>query len=127
MQDRDAFKAALDAALGTRPEVKAATAADQLRRLKDFSVKAAVAAMDLTGQPTWDVFLSWVQERRNTLTEERTALVDAVVDRSRADVTSIIAVKLDLAHVEGQLEALEWAVSLPKQAIENGKVAETVS
>ena len=127
MYDRDAFRSTLTQVLGERPEVKAASVADQLRRLKDFSIKAAVAAEDLTGKPEWDTFLAWVEERRYKLAEERFALVDALTDRSRADPNSLIAIKLDLAHVEGQLEALEWAASLPKQAIENGKVAEAVS
>ena len=127
MYDRDAFKSAVDTLLGGRPEVKAATAQDQLRRLKDFSIKASVSAMDLTGQPTWDTFLAWVQEHRGRIVEERTALVDALTDRSRADPIGIMSIKLDLVFVEGQLDALDWVVTLPKRVIENGKTAETMS
>lgn len=112
--DRDEY----DRMLARRAQERARDQAPELRRIG----QAAVAAERLTGEATWDYFLTIVQDaleqtdRAIAEIQERIAAVEVVGD-------ALTAAKVRLVQLESRAEALRQVIEIPRRVMELGEAA----
>jgi hypothetical protein len=93
--------------------------APELRR----QVQAATAMQNLTGSSEWNGFLNLVEGMR----QEALAMRDAAEQHLQApdvvDVADLMRAKIARSSAVAVVEALDRVVAIPKQLLEEGKVA----
>ena len=112
--------------MANRPGSKGDGLADDAliqRRLVDFTVQAAVSAEKLTANPEWDRFLSYLQASLERANAERQSVIDKLIETHVLDPQSLALLKIRQAWLDGVRHALNWAMVLPKQLVENGEAA----
>lgn len=86
--------------------------------------QAAVKAENLTGDPLWDTYLSYVQAGIERMEMVRDACLEKLGSSSLVDQNQIMATKVALAEAKAMIEAWQAVLSLPKDLKENGGKAE---
>ncbi len=89
----------------------------------EFLAQAEVHQRNLTGQPEWDRFLSYIQSTRDRIGQARLALKEKLCDISLVDNNEIMAVKMDIVRLDSLAEAFDAVLSLPKDIMETGEKA----
>ncbi len=89
----------------------------------EYLVQAQVKMELLTGDQHWDIYLSWIQCSLEALRNQKTQLTDKLCDPNLVDPNAIMAVKLALADVSGQIIAIEAIIGLPKAIMESSEKA----
>ncbi len=93
----------------------------QLRTLE----QAAISSDKVTGSPEWDKFLTYFGGQRKDLTDAYNNLQDALNAPQCVQYETLVAIKLQMAYLRGQLDNLLWAEGLPKQLHEGGDAAKS--
>ena len=89
----------------------------------EFLVQAQVKMENLTGDQYWDRFLSLVQAGLDKMKAQEVSLRDALCSPGMVDPNDIMAIKLSLANVGGQIASLEMVLQLPTDIINSGEQA----
>ncbi len=89
---------------------RAAQHRPQLEMLAQAEVKAGL----MTGDPNWDIFLSYLQAALETTEAQRDGFTAAIADPATVDHDRIMAAKICLAECKGRIEAFQAVISLPK-------------
>lgn len=89
-----------------------------------LALQAAVLAENLTGDKHWDYFLQCLQ---GALEDSRDREIDILKRLGSPDYIvyeTLVRLKLALAHAQGMISTLVWAITLPREIKETGKVAQ---
>ncbi len=94
---------------------------------RDYDLKmvrqAAVKAELLTGDPVWDLFLTYLQHTVEETEAYRQSAQDILTHPSTVDHHSMLQAKIVLAECNSRIAILEAVISLPKDLIEMGAKA----
>lgn len=82
--------------------------------------QAAVKAELLTGDPVWDLFLTYLQHTIEETEAYKLNALDALVHPATVDHHSMLQAKIALAECNARITILEAVISLPKDLIEMG-------
>ncbi len=77
----------------------------------------------LTGDPNWDIFTKIAQARIDELKEELTARRSRLTDGPYEGTDEIIAQRIEISRVVGQVESLTNIQMIPKRLKEKGAEA----
>ncbi len=89
----------------------------------EYLVQAEVKMGLLTGNPDFDVFLSYIQSTLNGLDERLGQARNVLCDPKTVNSDLITALKLEIAEVGGMIKSMEAVLSLPKGIMEEGEKA----
>jgi hypothetical protein len=94
---------------------------------RDYDVKmvqqAAVKAELLTGDPVWDLFLTYLQHTIEETEAYRQNAQNVLVHPSTVDHHEMLQAKIALAECNSRIDILRAVISLPKDLIEMGTKA----
>lgn len=93
------------------------------RTTLEMLAQQAVTAQNLTGNPLWDTYLSYLQA---AVEREKTALETLTATLTRPDLVNadaIMTVRIALHRCQERIWAWESAMALPKLLVEGGKAA----
>ncbi len=85
--------------------------------------QAAVKAELLTGDPVWDLFLTYLQHALEETETYRQSAQDTLTHPNMVDHHSMLQAKIALAECNSRIAILEAVISLPKDLIEMGAKA----
>ena len=100
--------------------------AEEHRGQLEMLAQAEVKAADLTGDPVWDRFLSYVQAAIEATEAQRAGFAAAIADPATVDHDRIMVSKINMAQCQGRIDAWNSAISLPTDIIKMGKEARTL-
>ena len=106
-----------------RLETKKAEKAAEHRPQLQMLAQAEIKARNLTGDPIWDLFLSYLQAFLETTEDQQRAFESALTDSKTVDHAGILVAKIGAAECKSRVETLEAVISLPKDLIEMGQEA----
>lgn len=89
----------------------------------EYLAQAEVKMENLTGDPYWDIYLSYLQEALERMTARHSQLEAELCSPDTVDPNAIMGIKLAIAQIGGQIDAVEQAISLPKSIMEMGERA----
>lgn len=90
-------------------------------------IQQAQVRMDaLTGDPHWDLLLSYVQSAIERATREAEQHVSSLVSPMVVNPDEIMGLKIAHAQLEGQIQAWAAVMDLPKDIKESGEQAKTL-
>lgn len=89
----------------------------------EYLVQAEVKMELLTGNPHWDVFLSYIQSTLEGLNFRLTQAREALCSTATVSPDLITQLKLEIAEVGGMIKSMEAVLSLPKGIMEEGEKA----
>ena len=92
----------------------------------EYLVQAEVKMGLLTGNPHWDVFLSYIQSTLDGLNARLGLAKDSLCSSSTVNPDLITALKLEIAEVSGMVKSMEAVLSLPKGIMEEGEKAREI-
>lgn len=92
----------------------------------EYLVQAEVKMELLTGDPHWDVFLSYIQSTIEGLKDRLFTARDSLCSSSTVNPDLITALKLEIAEVAGMIKSMEAVLSLPKGIMEEGEKAREI-
>lgn len=92
----------------------------------EMLAQAEVRAAHLTGDPTWDVFLSYIQAAVETTEAQRASFEAVITDPRTVEHERMLVAKIGLAECQARIDAWEAAISLPKDIIKMGREARTL-
>lgn len=93
-----------------------------IRPQMERAVQASVAMEQLTGSAEWDYFLSLVQARVREFEAIRDAQKEVLLSPAATDHEARIA-KIQHAAALASVDALQWAIGLPRTIRDNGEAA----
>lgn len=85
--------------------------------------RAAVAAEKLTGDESWDHFLTLLQDVIDRSVAREAMAMDTLRSPGVLDHSSLLAAKVDLIRMQERREVLEQVIALPRKLKEKGKEA----
>ncbi len=100
--------------------------AEEHRPQLEMLVQAEVKAGLLTGDPNWDIFLSYIQAVLEVAKGQRDAFAAVIADPATVEHDRIMSAKIGLAECKGLIDAWEAVISLPKDILEVGREARTL-
>ncbi len=109
-----------------RTEGKKAERAQERRPQLEMLAQAEVQAGLLTGDPNWDIFLSYIQAVLEVTKGQRDAFAAVIADPATVEHDRIMSAKIGLAECKGLIDAWEAVISLPKDILEVGREARTL-
>lgn len=89
----------------------------------EYLVQAEVKMELLTGNPHWDIFLSYIQFTLDGLNSRLSQARDALCSPATVNPDLITSLKLEIAEVGGMVKSMEAVLSLPKGIMEEGEKA----
>jgi len=89
----------------------------------EFLAQAEVHQKNLTGQPEWDRFLSYLTEFGERLEAERAAAKDALLAPETVNHDDVMRLKLVIADLGGMIRCLNTILALPRDIVETGEKA----
>ena len=89
----------------------------------EYLVQAEVKMELLTGNPHWDIFLSYIQAHLDGLKDRLFQSRDSLCSSSTVNPDRITSLKLEIAELAGIIKGLEAVMSLPKGIMEEGEKA----
>ncbi len=92
----------------------------------EYLVQAEVKMELLTGNPHWDIFLSYIQSTLDGLKDRLFAARNSLCSSSTVNPDLITALKLEIAEVGGMVKSMEAVLSLPKGIMEEGEKAREI-
>lgn len=102
---------------------KAAERVNGNRGNLEFLAQAEVKQKNLTGNPDFDTFLSYIQEAAERMRGEFLVMKDKLCDSAISDPAEIMASKLLISEMKGRIQAMEAVLSLPNEITEKGEKA----
>ena len=94
-----------------------------LERLEQTAVKAK----QLTGNPGWDMYLTYLQTAVDGYKKEKTSAVEKLISPAIVNQDEIMAAKSIVQTCSATIAALEAAMSLPVDLIKIGEKAKSIS
>ena len=88
--------------------------------------QAAVKAELLTGDPVWDLFLTYLQFALEETEVYRESAQNILIHPNTVDHSSMLQAKIALAESTSRASILKAVISLPKDLIQMGKDAESL-
>ncbi len=82
--------------------------------------RAALAATQVTGDESWDLFLSIVKSRIEEREVQLQAALDSLQNSDDFSPDSVVGQKLSIRLVSRELMVLNWIIELPQILLENG-------
>lgn len=104
---------------GRSGEVADARRAQRITELRRAQ-RAALAAQHVTGDESWDHFLSLLQERLNTAKERMGLVVEKLQNSNDFTTEALINQKLAVRLLGVEIEVVEWVMGLPRELVEQG-------
>lgn len=95
---------------------------DRRRYLQQLR-QAAVGSADLTNDPSWDMFLSYLQAALEDMEKIKGAHIGALMSPDLVGLDDIMRTKIAVASISDQIALLKAVISLPKDIIASGEVA----
>lgn len=95
---------------------------DEIRHLHALR-QAEVSADKLTGDPDWDVYLSYLQHAVDSTQEQKRALERRLHSPDLVEHVEILKTKMALAECTARIDAWNAAISLPVDIKKNGNKA----
>ncbi len=92
----------------------------------EYLVQAEVKMELLTGNPDFDVFLSYIQSTLNGLNDRLFLARDALCSSRTVNSDAITQLKLEIAGLDGMIKSMEAVLSLPKGIMEEGEKAKEI-
>jgi hypothetical protein len=92
-------------------------------RLKQ-AIRSAVAAEHVTADEDWDHFLTYISGMLEKFQEGKKGIEASILKSLSSEETAVL--KYSYHRILGTLEALEWAVGLPKAIKDNSNVAKEI-
>jgi hypothetical protein len=86
----------------------------------EYLAQAEVKMENLTGNPYWDIYLSYLQEALERMSSRHSQLEAELCSPDTVDPNVIMGIKLAIAQIGGQIDAVEQAIALPKSIMEMG-------
>ena len=86
-------------------------------------VQAEVAAEDLMADQHWRLYQSYLQHAVDVLTDAVEEYKRSLVDPSTVNQEFISTIKSMATQAQAKIEALEWAIKLPRDIVQNGENA----
>ena len=93
--------------------------ANDLKMIQQAAVKAEL----LTGDPVWDLFLTYLQHALEETETYRQSAQDMLTHPNTVDHNTMLQAKIALAESTSRASILEAVISLPKDLIELGSKA----
>ncbi len=109
-----------------RVDAKGAERAQEHRPVLKMLAQAEVKAGLLTGDPNWDIFLSYVQADVEFMEGLRDGFEAKIADPRTVNHEQIVLAKIGLAECTATINAWEAVISLPKDILEMGREARTL-
>ncbi len=88
--------------------------------------QSAIASESLTGDPTWDIFLSYIQAAIDRTREEMTSLEEMLRAPQLVDPNGMMSTKIAILQCEERINAWKVVISLPKELKESGEKAKSI-
>jgi len=85
--------------------------------------QAAVKAELLTGDPVWDLFLTYLQHAIEETEARKESAQGILIHPANVDHNSMLQAKIALAEFNSRIDLLKDVISLPKRLIEMGTEA----
>lgn len=82
--------------------------------------QAAVKAEHLTGHPSWDTFLTYIQAAAEQTEKQLAGFLGVLADPSVVGHERMLMAKIAAAECRARLELAKAIISLPKDIIEHG-------
>ncbi len=82
--------------------------------------RAALAATQVTGDESWDLFLSIVKSRIEEREVQLQAALDSLQNSDDFSPDSVVGQKLSIRLVSRELMVLNWIIELPQILLEKG-------
>ena len=99
-----------------------ASAVPLQRRNEILAVRrAALSASQVVGDEHWDMLLSIVNERIQSLRTKVDSAIESMKSSDSFDPETLINQKLGVRLWGREIEVLEWVMELPKRLIEQGE------
>ncbi len=92
----------------------------------EYLVQAEVKMELLTGNPHWDVFLSYIQSTIEGLDARLEHARNTLCDPKTVNADLIFSLKLEIAELGGMIKSMEAVLSLPKGIMEEGEKAREI-
>jgi hypothetical protein len=89
--------------------------------------RAAVEAGRLTGDESWDFFLSALQAKRESLVNQRNTARELLENSDNFTPDSLINEKLAVRLFGTQIDLLDWVMDLPNTLLEQGERVKQVA
>jgi hypothetical protein len=97
-------------------------AKDDTSRLRAIQ-QQAVHADQLTGDPSWDKYLSYVQAQIDQAKKNRADFMGRLASPQMVNADQISLVRNSIIRLDQMIATLEWAIALPNQIKRLGEVA----
>ncbi len=88
--------------------------------------QSAVAAENLTGDPVWDVFLSYIQAAIDGTKDQMAGLESMLKAPQLVDPNGMMSTKIAIIQCEERIMAWRTVISLPKDLKESGEKARDI-
>ena len=109
--------------LKSLPARRRESALADAQRLAGTVHAAAVSAANLTGQPDWDRFLSYLQAALEGAEADRRALLDKLADPMMIDPQEIARTRAQAGVQAIRIQMLAHVIALPKALMADGEKA----
>lgn len=113
--ERDAFKKLM--------AEKKAERAQPSRPVLEILAQAEVAAANLTGDATWDIFLSYIQAAIERTEAEVTTTETLLGSPEVVEIADLMRLKIQLARLKERISAWNAVISLPSDIKTEGEKA----
>lgn len=97
--------------------------ADEASRLRMIQ-QSAVRSDQMTGDPAWDTYLSYVQAQIDGLKKSRDDFRVRLASPQMVNQDQISLVRISLIRADDRIAALEWAIQLPSLIKKMGVIAQ---
>lgn len=115
--DYDEFLALKDR--GFQPTQREKMSRDQLIYIE----QAGIAASLVTGDPAWDVFLSYIQRAIEDAQHSREGWMVSLVDPRTVDPEKVARARMAVMTIDERIKALQWVIEMPVGIKKVGAVA----
>ena len=88
--------------------------------------QAAVAAESLTGDESWDIFLSYLQSAVNETGKQLATLQNRLMAPTTVNHEEILTLKIGIAECQARISAWSAAIKLPNDIKEKGRNAKAL-
>jgi len=93
---------------------------------RTFLRQAAVSAQQLTGDPHWDKFLSYIQSELDGISGQLKIATEALNDRITVNHEELILLKMSILEYRTAKQVLENVMNYPKKIIAEDEHLDTV-
>jgi hypothetical protein len=100
----------------------ARTAPEEITRLR-MHQQAAVKMDLLTGDPTWDQYLSYVQAALDNTKKNRDGLMARLSSPQLVNNDQVAQIRVAILCADSQIATLEWSMAMPSQIKKLGEVS----